>query len=231
MDIPVIQLKEIRKHYRMEAETVMALKGVSLRVDAGEFIAIMGSSGSGKSTLMHIAGLLDYLSEGSYTFEGRDVSSLTENQMAEIRNQRIGFVFQSFNLLPRCSAVENVALPMLYRRPPLPGHRGRAMSCLEMVGMIHRANHLPRQLSGGQQQRVAIARALVNNPALILADEPTGNLDTSTGNEILRLLHALNRKKITVVLVTHDAEVARTARRRIILRDGRIDKEETGCGY
>jgi putative ABC transport system ATP-binding protein len=228
MDIPVIQLKEIRKHYHMEAETVMALKGVSLRIDTGEFIAIMGSSGSGKSTLMHIAGLLDYLSEGHYTFEGRDVSSLTENQMAEIRNHRIGFVFQSFNLLPRCSAVENVALPMLYRRPPLSGHRQKAMSCLEMVGMTHRANHLPRQLSGGQQQRIAIARALVNNPALILADEPTGNLDTATGNEILHLLHALNRKNITIVLVTHDSEVAGTARRRIILRDGRIDKEETG---
>jgi putative ABC transport system ATP-binding protein len=206
----------------------MALKGVSLRIDTGEFIAIMGSSGSGKSTLMHIAGLLDYLSEGHYTFEGRDVSSLTENQMAEIRNHRIGFVFQSFNLLPRCSAVENVALPMLYRRPPLSGHRQKAMSCLEMVGMTHRANHLPRQLSGGQQQRIAIARALVNNPALILADEPTGNLDTATGNEILHLLHALNRKNITIVLVTHDSEVAGTARRRIILRDGRIDKEETG---
>ena len=210
----------------MEAETVMALKGVTLQIDAGEFTAIMGSSGSGKSTLMHIAGLLDYLSEGHYTFEGRDVSSLTENQMAEIRNQRIGFVFQSFNLLPRCSAVENVALPMLYRRPPLSDHREKAMSCLEMVGMIHRANHLPRQLSGGQQQRIAIARALVNDPALILADEPTGNLDTATGKDILRLLHELNQKKMTIVLVTHDPEVARTARRRIVLRDGCIVKEE-----
>ncbi|MGD8388983.1 MAG: ABC transporter ATP-binding protein [Desulfobacteraceae bacterium] len=228
MGIPVIQLEEIRKHYRMEAETVMALKGVSLQVDAGEFTAIMGSSGSGKSTLMHIAGLLDSLSEGRYTFEGRDVSSLTESQMAEIRNQRIGFVFQSFNLLPRCSAVENVALPMIYRRPPLSGYREKAMSCLEMVGIPHRANHLPRQLSGGQQQRVAIARALVNDPALILADEPTGNLDTATGKDILRLLHTLNKKNMTIVLVTHDAEVARTARRRIILRDGRIEKEEIG---
>jgi len=226
MGIPVIQLTEIKKHYRMEAETVMALKGVSLQIEAGEFAAIMGSSGSGKSTLMHIAGLLDYLSEGRYTLEGKDVSSLTEKQMAEIRNQRIGFVFQSFNLLPRCSAVENVALPMLYRRPPVSGHREKAMACLEMVGMSHRADHLPRQLSGGQQQRVAIARALVNDPALILADEPTGNLDAATGSGILSLLHALNRNNITIVLVTHDAEVARTARRRIILRDGRIESEE-----
>jgi len=212
----------------MEAETVMALKGVNLQIDAGGFTAIMGSSGSGKSTLMHIAGLLDYLSEGRYLFEGNEVSSLTENQMAEIRNQRIGFVFQSFNLLPRCSAVENVALPMLYRRPPIAGHRSKAMSCLEMVGMAHRADHLPRQLSGGQQQRVAIARALVNDPGLILADEPTGNLDTATGKGILNLLHALNKKNMTIVLVTHDAEVARTARHRIILRDGRIESEDKG---
>lgn len=228
MDTPVIQFKEIRKYYRMEAETVMALKGISLQINTGEFTAIMGSSGSGKSTLMHIAGLLDYLSEGSLIFEGRDVSLLTENQMAKIRNQRIGFVFQSFNLLPRCNAVENVALPMLYRRPPVPDHREKAMASLELVGMIHRANHLPRQLSGGQQQRVAIARALVNDPALILADEPTGNLDTKTGNDILRLLQQLNLKNITIVLVTHDPEVARTAHRRIILRDGRIAKEEIG---
>jgi putative ABC transport system ATP-binding protein len=228
MGIPVIHLKEIKKSYHMEAETVMALKGVNLQIDAGGFTAIMGSSGSGKSTLMHIAGLLDYLSEGRYIFEGNDVSSLTENQMAEIRNQRIGFVFQGFNLLPRCSAVENVALPMLYRRPPIAGHRDKSMSCLEMVGMTHRADHLPRQLSGGQQQRVAIARALVNDPALILADEPTGNLDTATGKGILNLLHALNKKNMTIVLVTHDAEVARTARHRIILRDGRIESEDKG---
>ena len=228
MSIPVIRLKEIKKSYRMEAETVMALKGVSLQIEAGEFAAIMGSSGSGKSTLMHITGLLDNLSQGLYELEGRDVSVLTENQMAEIRNRRIGFVFQSFNLLPRCSAVENVALPMLYRRPPVAGTKEKAMACLEMVGMGHRADHLPRQLSGGQQQRVAIARALVNDPALILADEPTGNLDTATETEIIRLLSALNRKGITIVLVTHDLEVGKAAGRRIILRDGSIDREEIG---
>lgn len=227
MCVPVIDFKELRKVYRMEAESVEALRGVNLQIAQGEFAAIMGSSGSGKSTLMHIAGLLDSLSQGRYELEGKDVSALTENQMADIRNQRIGFVFQSFNLLPRCSALENVALPMLYRRPPADRFKEKAMACLEMVGMTHRADHLPRQLSGGQQQRVAIARALVNDPALILADEPTGNLDEATGAEIIRLLRALNHNGITIILVTHDAEVGRAARRRIILRDGRIEKEET----
>ncbi|MBI9086726.1 MAG: ABC transporter ATP-binding protein [Desulfobacterales bacterium] len=226
MTTALIRLSDIEKVYPMEAETVTALKGVNLRIDPGEFTAIMGSSGSGKSTLMHIAGLLDNLSRGRYELEGRDVSSLTQNQMAQIRNQRIGFIFQSFNLLPRCSAFENVALPMLYRRPPASHLREKVTSCLAMVGMTDRADHLPRQLSGGQQQRVAIARALVNDPALILADEPTGNLDTTTGTEIIRLLGSLNDKGMTLILVTHDPEVGRTARRRIILRDGRIEREQ-----
>ena len=224
----LIRLHNIEKAYPMEAETVTALCGIDLRIDPGEFVAIMGSSGSGKSTLMHVAGLLDSPSRGRYELEGRDVSALSPNRLAQIRNRRIGFVFQSFNLLPRCNAFENVALPMLYCRPPVSGFREKALTCLAMVGMAHRAGHLPRQLSGGQQQRVAIARALVNDPVLILADEPTGNLDTSTGAEILRLLRSLNDTGITLILVTHDPEVGRAAGRRVILRDGRIEKEERG---
>ncbi len=210
----------------MEAETVEALQGVSTTINRGEFTAIMGASGSGKSTLMHITGLLDSPSCGSYRLEGNDVSSLSQNQMAQIRNQRIGFVFQSFNLLPRCSALENVELPMFYRRPSISNRKKKAMECLELVNMTSRADHLPRQLSGGQQQRVAIARALVNDPALVLADEPTGNLDTRTGTEIMRLLSLLNKEGITIILVTHDADVGNSVNRRIILRDGLILKEE-----
>ncbi len=226
MGVPVIQLTGIKKIYQMEAETVEALQGVSTTINRGEFTAIMGASGSGKSTLMHITGLLDSPSCGSYRLEGNDVSSLSQNQMAQIRNQRIGFVFQSFNLLPRCSALENVELPTLYRRPSILNRKKKAMECLELVNMTSRADHLPRQLSGGQQQRVAIARALVNDPALILADEPTGNLDTRTGTEIMRLLSLLNKEGITIILVTHDAEVGNSVKRRIILRDGLILKEE-----
>ncbi|MCP4553668.1 MAG: ABC transporter ATP-binding protein [Bacteroidetes bacterium] len=226
MGVPVIQLTGIKKIYQMEAETVEALQGVSTTINRGEFTAIMGASGSGKSTLMHITGLLDSPSCGSYRLEGNDVSSLSQNQMAQIRNQRIGFVFQSFNLLPRCSALENVELPMFYRRPSISNRKKKAMECLELVNMTSRADHLPRQLSGGQQQRVAIARALVNDPALVLADEPTGNLDTRTGTEIMRLLSLLNKEGITIILVTHDAEVGNSVNRRIILRDGLILKEE-----
>ncbi len=226
MRTPVIQLSGIKKIYQMEAETVEALKGVSTTIHHGEFAAIMGTSGSGKSTLMHITGLLDSPSLGRYELEGNDVSSLSQNQMAEIRNQRIGFVFQSFNLLPRCSALENVELPMLYHRPSVSNRKNKAMECLDLVNMTSRADHLPRQLSGGQQQRVAIARALVNDPALILADEPTGNLDTRTGAEIMNLLSLLNKEGITIIRVTHDAEVGKSVKRRIILRDGLIIKEE-----
>jgi putative ABC transport system ATP-binding protein len=195
-------------------------------INQGEFIAIMGPSGSGKSTLMHIAGLLDSPTEGRYELEGDDVSHLSRDKLADIRNRRIGFIFQSYNLLARCSALENVELPMLYRRPGDPDRRKKAMEALRMVGMEHRAFHLPRQLSGGQQQRVAAARALVNDPALILADEPTGNLDTITGREIMKLLESLHKKGITVIIVTHDPEVGRSARRRISLRDGLVESDE-----
>jgi len=227
MAVPVIRFTGAKKIYPMEGETVHALRGVDLSINPGEFVAIMGSSGSGKSTLMHIAGLLDSLTGGRYELEGEDISSLSRNKMADIRNQRIGFVFQSFNLLARCNALENVELPMMYRRPGVPDRHERAMASLKMVGMEDRALHLPRQLSGGQQQRVAIARSLVNNPALILADEPTGNLDTKTEGEIMSLLGSLHRQGITVIIVTHDVEVGRSVRRRIILRDGLIEREET----
>jgi putative ABC transport system ATP-binding protein len=226
MPIPVIRFEGVKKIYPMEGETVEALKGVDTEISAGEFVAIMGPSGSGKSTMMHIAGLLDSLTEGRYELEGKDVSSLSSNRRAEIRNQRIGFVFQTFNLLARCSALENVELPMLYRRPSTPDRRKKAMASLSLVGMEDRAFHLPRQLSGGQQQRVAIARALVNNPTLILADEPTGNLDTRTGREIMKILDSLHRQGITVIIVTHDPEIGRSVRRRIVLHDGLIERDE-----
>ena len=211
----------------MEGETVEALKGIDIEIHKGEFVAIMGPSGSGKSTMMHIAGLLDSLTEGHYKLEGEDVSSLSRDKRAEIRNWRMGFIFQSYNLLPRCNALENVELPMQYRRPSAPDRREKAMEALRLIGMEDRAFHLPKQLSGGQQQRVAIARALVNSPALILADEPTGNLDTKTGQEIMKLLESLHEQGITVIIVTHDPEVAQVARRRINLRDGLVERDET----
>ncbi|MCB2226699.1 MAG: ABC transporter ATP-binding protein [Desulfarculaceae bacterium] len=226
MDAPVIRFAGVARTYPMGGEEVQALRGVDLEIGQGELLAIMGPSGSGKSTMMHIAGLLDTLSRGSYELEGEDVSSLSKNQRADIRNRRIGFIFQSFNLLARCSALENVELPMLYHRPGLNQRRERALAALEAVGMADRALHLPRQLSGGQQQRVAVARALVNRPALILADEPTGNLDTRTGREIIRLLSSLHEQGITVVLVTHDPEVGRAMRRRVFLRDGLLERDE-----
>jgi putative ABC transport system ATP-binding protein len=226
MTIPVIRFEGVKKIYPMEGETVVALKGIDVKINKGEFVAIMGPSGSGKSTMMHIAGLLDSLTEGRYELEGKDVSSLSRDKRADIRNRRIGFIFQSYNLLARCNALENVELPMLYRRPGARDRREKAMEALKLIGMEDRAFHLPQQLSGGQQQRVAIARALVNNPALILADEPTGNLDTRTGREIMKLLESLHEQGITVVIVTHDPEVAQVTRRRINLRDGLVERDE-----
>ncbi len=226
MTVPVIRFQEVKKTYPMEGETVHALNGVSLSIDPGEYVSIMGPSGSGKSTMMHIAGLLDSPSEGCYELEGVDVSHLSQDKLADIRNRRIGFIFQSYNLLARCNALENVELPMLYRRPSDPDRREKAMAALKLVGMEDRAFHLPRQLSGGQQQRVATARALVNDPAMILADEPTGNLDTRIGKEIMKLINSLNENKITIVIVTHDPDVGRATRRRIFLRDGLLETDE-----
>jgi putative ABC transport system ATP-binding protein len=226
MTTPLIRVQTLKKIYPMEGETVIALNGIDLEIQSGEFLAVMGPSGSGKSTLMHILGLLDSLTEGTYELEGRDVSNISREMRADIRNQRIGFVFQTFNLLARSTALDNVKLPMLYRRPKIDGLDQKAMKALQTVGIENRASHLPRQLSGGQQQRVAIARALVNDPALLLADEPTGNLDSRTGREIMNLLRSLHERGITVIIVTHDPEVGRYARRRIVVRDGIIIQDE-----
>jgi putative ABC transport system ATP-binding protein len=221
----VIQLENISKIYRAGEVDVPALQQVSLRIDSGEFVALMGASGSGKSTLMNILGCLDRPSAGRYLLDGVDVSELDTEELADIRNQKIGFVFQNFNLFSRTTAVENVELPMLYRhesRLSARKQRQRAMRALEMVGLTERAHHHPNQLSGGQQQRVAIARALVNEPQLVLADEPTGNLDSRSSEELMGVLQSLNAGGITIVLVTHEEDVARHARRNVVLRDGRI---------
>jgi putative ABC transport system ATP-binding protein len=224
----LIQLDHIHKRYETGEVVVHAVRDVSLQIGRGEFVAVMGSSGSGKSTLMNIIGCLDRPSEGRYLLDGVDVSKLGRNALAEIRNQKIGFVFQGFNLLSRTSALENVELPMLYT-PKMIGpaqQRQRAREALEAVGLADRASHHPNQLSGGQQQRVAIARALANHPALLLADEPTGNLDTQTSVEIMGVFQSLNDRGMTVVMVTHELDIARYAKRNIVMRDGRILTDE-----
>ena len=218
----LIEARELTKVYTMGDQQVHALRGVTLDVDAGEFIAIMGASGSGKSTLMNIIGCLDRPTSGTYHLAGDAIESLSGDELASIRNRRIGFVFQQFNLLPRTSALENVALPMIYSGVKPSQRRERALAALARVGLAERADHTPAALSGGQQQRVAIARALVNEPALILADEPTGALDTQTSEEIMRLLTGLNEQGITVLIVTHENDIAAWAKRRITFRDGKI---------
>ena len=220
----VIELQDIHKIYRTGSVEVHAVRGVSAEIKAGEFVAIMGASGSGKSTLMNIVGCLDRASQGSYRLDGVDVSQLNRDALADIRNQKIGFIFQGFNLLSRTSALENVELPMLYSHGHLSGReqRERATRALGMVGLAERADHHPNQLSGGQQQRVAIARALVNQPALLLADEPTGNLDSQTSIEIMGVFQKLNEQGITIVMVTHELDIARYTKRNLIMRDGRI---------
>ncbi len=219
----MIALEHANKRYSKDANVVTALADVSLRIDSGEFVAIVGPSGSGKSTLLHVLGLLDRPDEGLFRFEDRDVSTLDSDELAHLRNQRIGFVFQAFHLLPKTPAVENVELPLIYSdRDDL---SGLAHKALERVGLADRATHLPSELSGGQQQRVAIARALVNDPDLILADEPTGNLDSQSGLEVMGILQELNDQGKTIVLVTHDAEVARVASRLIRIVDGQITED------
>jgi putative ABC transport system ATP-binding protein len=228
----IISLRNLTKTYQMGENTVHALSSVSLEVEHGEFVSIIGPSGSGKSTMMHILGCLDRPSSGQFLLNGQDVSSLPRDELAGIRNKQIGFVFQGFNLLPRTTALENVEVPLLYNRPVVQAaerHR-RALAALTAMGLGPRAHHHPSELSGGQQQRVAIARALVNEPDLILADEPTGNLDTKTSIEVMALLQELREKRtITVVLITHDMEVARYGTRTVSLRDGQIvsDKPNT----
>ena len=224
---PVVEVAGIVKTYVMGKTEVHALGGVDVTIRQGELIAIMGTSGSGKSTLMNIIGGLDYPSSGSYYLDGIEVNKLGKNALADIRNQKIGFVFQGFNLLARTSALENVELPLLYDRSGrVKNHREAAKKSLEMVGLGDRMDHYPNELSGGQQQRVAIARALVTNPSLILADEPTGNLDSRTTVEVMALFQELNEKGITIILVTHEDEVSRYAKRVIVLRDGKVIKDE-----
>jgi len=220
--VKVIEVNDITKTYGEGEATVYALAGVTTSVDQGDYVAIMGSSGSGKSTLMHIIGCLDVPSSGTYRLDGVDVSELNETQLALVRNRRIGFVFQSFNLIPRTSALANVELPLAYAGVKPKQRKERAMAALDLVGLSDRAEHDPNQLSGGQQQRVAIARALVTEPALLLADEPTGNLDSRSTSEILSILDNLNSDGRTIVLITHENDVATHAHRVIHLLDGRI---------
>jgi putative ABC transport system ATP-binding protein len=221
----IIQTTNLRKIYTMGDSEVRALDGVDLSVGEGELIAITGPSGSGKSTLMHILGCLDSPDEGSYRLDGLDVSSLTGDALADVRNNRIGFVFQSFNLLPRLSAIDNVALPLVYNREKNElDHTALALKALQRVGLGDRGHHLPNQMSGGQRQRVAIARALVTAPAIILADEPTGNLDSKTGKEILNLFLDLHEEGKTILIVTHDSSVAGMCKRQVLMRDGRPER-------
>jgi putative ABC transport system ATP-binding protein len=227
-DTPIIALDNIKKVYQTGEVEVHAIRNVSLRVNRGEFVAIMGASGSGKSTMMNTIGCLDRPTEGRYQLDGIDVSGLKRDQLAEIRNKKIGFVFQGFNLLARTSALENVELPMFYCRPAISARdqRDRAMKALELVGLGNRADHHPSQLSGGQQQRVAIARALAIQPALLLADEPTGNLDSRTSIEVMGVFQELNNKGITIVMVTHELDIAGYTKRIVVMRDGRIVKDD-----
>ena len=225
---PIIKLTEYRRTYRNGSLEVHAVRGVSLDIHAGEFVAVMGASGSGKSTMMNTIGCLDRPTGGRYLLDGVDVGRLNRDELADLRNQKLGFVFQGFNLLSRTSAMENVELPMLYCRPPIPSREQsrRAMEALKTVGLEDRADHYPNQLSGGQQQRVAIARALVNQPRVLLADEPTGNLDTRTSIEVMGVFQTLNDQGITVVMVTHELDIASFAKRKVVMRDGLIRTDE-----
>jgi len=222
----MLEIKKIKKIYQMGKVKVEALRGVSFYIDKGEFVAIMGPSGSGKSTLMHIIGCLDQPTEGDFIIGGKDVSKLNDDRLAEIRNKRIGFVFQQFNLLSRTSVLHNVEIPLIYAGLKSKQRRKLAMQALESVGLGDRVKHKPNEISGGEKQRAAIARALVNDPLIILADEPTGNLDTKTGEEIMKIFYKLHQQGNTIIMVTHEAEVARHARRIIHLRDGLIEKDE-----
>ncbi|MBE7503087.1 MAG: ABC transporter ATP-binding protein [Verrucomicrobiales bacterium] len=225
---PIIELQDYHRTYRNGSLEVHAVRGVSLRIQPGEFVAVMGASGSGKSTMMNTIGCLDRPTGGRYLLDGVDTGQLDRDELADLRNRKLGFVFQGFNLLARTSALENVELPILYARPPVSARekRRRALEALGIVGLADRAHHHPNQLSGGQQQRVAIARALVNQPRVLLADEPTGNLDTRTSIEVMGVFQSLNAQGITVVMVTHELDIASFARRKVVMRDGLIRTDE-----
>lgn len=224
--VPLIRVSNVEKVYKTGDVEVRALRGVSLEVDAGEFVAIMGSSGSGKSTLMNLLGCLDRPSSGSYMLAGREVARMSKGELAEVRNEVLGFVFQNFNLLARTSALENVELPLVYRGVGSDERRGRAKRALERVGLGARLDHTPAQLSGGQQQRVAIARALVGDPKVILADEPTGNLDSQTSVDVMALFQELGQAGITIVLVTHEPDIAECASRVVVVKDGNVVSDD-----
>ncbi len=226
----LIEIRDVSKVYEMGEEKIHALRDVSVSIEENEYLAIMGPSGSGKSTLMNVVGCLDRPTSGSYSLRGREVATLSEDELARVRNREIGFVFQTFNLLPRSAALENVELPLVYAGIGAAERRRRASRALEEVGLADRARHRPSELSGGQRQRVAIARALVNSPAILLADEPTGNLDSKTGEEILMLFESLHARGQTLVVVTHEEDVARRTRRILRLRDGRMESDERRDG-
>jgi len=223
--MPLIETRELWKTYQMGTEAVHALSGVSITIERGEYVAIMGPSGSGKSTLMNLIGCLDTPSKGTYLLNGKQASEMNDDELARIRNEEIGFVFQTFNLLPRASALHNVELPLIYAGVPSKVRRERANKALDKVELADRKNHRPNELSGGQRQRVAIARALVNNPSILLADEPTGNLDSKTGVEIMGLFARLHETGNTIILVTHEPDVAAHAHRVIHIRDGKVEKD------
>lgn len=222
----LIEVKDLIKNYESGEVSTQVLKGVSFKINKGEFMAIMGPSGSGKSTLMHILGFLDTLTTGTYTFDGKDVSKLTDEELATMRNRKVGFVFQAFNLLARTSATENVMLPLLYSDMPKDKRQAKAVEMLTSVGLSHRLNNLPNQLSGGEKQRVAIARAFVNDPEIIFADEPTGNLDSKSGLQVMKILQELNDAGHTIILVTHERHTAEHAKRILFIKDGEIVTDE-----
>ncbi len=224
----MLKLEHIEKAYQQGKNTVPVLHDITFHVAHGEFVAIMGPSGSGKSTLMNLIGLLDTPTSGSYFFDGTEVSRCSENMLSQIRNEKIGFVFQNFNLLPRQSALENAALPLLYAGVKPKIRRERARAALEKVGLADRISFLPTQLSGGQKQRVAIARAMINHPKLLLADEPTGALDTASGEQVMELFHELHKTGVTIVMITHELEIAQHAERILTIRDGRLGEEQVG---